>query len=207
MASMVIWMLALAGSIGLLMVTAAGQYYALHLLIAALASFGIAIMAVRENERSIRSGAQVFALAAINARYMGLIWAWGTVALIAMYGLLLEWKEWWQFAIAFGAAAVLCLAFSNLLASGERDKVKGEKVLRISRILAIVQLVGMLVVMLGLLIDGKMDFGERDWAANNVFFLGAAALAVISYVSLRNYNRILAKAVPERSDIARSIGR
>jgi hypothetical protein len=61
--------------------------------------------------------------------------------------------------------------------------------LRWARFLAILQLVGMIVVMLGLLIDGKMvrflNPRHTDWAANNIFFFGALALAVISGYGLK----------------------
>lgn len=197
-----IWTLGLAGGLGLLIVAAAGQSYSLHTLIAAVSSFAIAIMAIRENERQIRSSAQVYALASTNARYMGLVWAWGLVALLVQYTTVIHWREWWQFAVVFGAAAILCLAFSNLLMSSAKDRVRGERVLRISRMLAIVQLVGMIVTVLGLIIDGKMRFQESDWAANNVFFYGAAALGVISAVSLRSYNRLLKEPVPSRPEAA-----
>ena len=46
-----------------------------------------------------------------------------------------------------------------------------------------------LVVMVGLLIDGKMTRflvpRHGDWAANNIFFFGALALAVISAYALK----------------------
>ncbi|MEE8310044.1 MAG: hypothetical protein V3R34_06600 [Hyphomicrobium sp.] len=48
--------------------------------------------------------------------------------------------------------------------------------------------VGMLITMIGLVIDDKMprDPQEPDWAANNIFFFGAAALALISANALRS---------------------
>ena len=49
-------------------------------------------------------------------------------------------------------------------------------------------LAGMVVTMLGLIIDGKMtrflDPRHGDWAANNFFFFGAMALAAISLNAL-----------------------
>jgi hypothetical protein len=68
-----------------------------------------------------------------------------------------------------------------------------------------VQLVGAVAAMAGLILDGKLPFlpglpslieghyrvGAKDWAANDVFFFGAAALAIISAVALRSYNRAL----------------
>jgi hypothetical protein len=63
-----------------------------------------------------------------------------------------------------------------------------ETMLKLARYLTIGQLVGMLITMIGLVIDDKMprDPQEPDWAANNIFFFGAAALALISANALRS---------------------
>lgn len=192
MAQMLIWLISIAVGVSLLIVTAAAPYYGLHTLICALISFIIAVLAVRENERRIDDRGKILDLAATNARAMGSIWAWGVAVLVGTYGTgVLTWGEWWHFALAFGAAGILCLVFANLLLRAKTDELSAERILRLSRLLALVQLIGMVVVMIGLLVDGKMDFEERDWAGNNVFFFGAASLAVISFVSLRSYNRQL----------------
>jgi hypothetical protein len=66
---------------------------------------------------------------------------------------------------------------------------KDATMLRRARYLALIQFVGMIVVMLGLLIDGKMvrflNPRHTDWAANNIFFFGALALAAISGYALK----------------------
>jgi hypothetical protein len=101
----------------------------------------------------------------------------------------LVWREWWQFFLGAGAASGVCLFFSAVLDKDARQGREDETMLKLGRTLAIVQLVGMLIAVLGLLIDGKMTrfLNPRytDWAANNVFFFGALAVAAISANALR----------------------
>jgi hypothetical protein len=112
------------------------------------------------------------------------IWSWGALALAVTYGTqVLVWKEWWRFCIGFGAAAGLCWLFSFTLDSdAEKGGEADAAMLRLARYVAMVQLFGMVVTMLGLVIDGKMirflNPRFTDWAANNVFFFGAMALAL-----------------------------
>jgi predicted membrane channel-forming protein YqfA (hemolysin III family) len=49
------------------------------------------------------------------------------------------------------------------------------------------QLIGMIIAMIGLILDDKMprDPQQPDWAASAIFFFGAAALAAISMSALR----------------------
>jgi hypothetical protein len=82
---------------------------------------------------------------------------------------------------------VLCLFFAAAI---ERDEAAGrtdETLLNLSRYLAIGQLIGMAIAVIGLLIDpGKtfLDTKAPDWAANNIFFFGALALLAITGYSL-----------------------
>jgi hypothetical protein len=87
--------------------------------------------------------------------------------------------------VALGAA---CLYGASLL---KRDDAAGrvdDGLLKLLNVLAKVQLVGMVVTMIGLVIDGKMTrftvARHQDWAANNIFFFGAAALALLSVYAL-----------------------
>ncbi|MEZ5925422.1 MAG: hypothetical protein R3D57_13660 [Hyphomicrobiaceae bacterium] len=202
--TMIVWTMALVIGMSVQAIASAMPSVELHALISAMICLVIAVLAVRENEAAPRSDADVYALSATNARYMGIVWAWGAVTLTLTYALVLHWPEWWHFVLPFSAAAVLCLCFANLLTKGI-EKSTAERILKISRFLAIVQLVGAVAAMVGLFIDGKLPFltgmpslieghyrlGAKDWAANDVFFFGAAALAVISAVALRSYNRAL----------------
>lgn len=202
--TMVVWILILAIAISVHAVTAAMPTIWLHALISAMVSLVIAVLAVRENETPITSDAGVYALSASNAHYMGVVWSWAAVTVALTYGLVLQWPEWWHFVLPFGAAAILCLCFANLMTKGAENTTP-ERALKISRFLAIVQMVGALAVMAGLILGGKLPFlsgtpsaqAAREWAANDVIFFGATALSAIGFAALRSYNRALGAGLGE----------
>ncbi|MGE8941700.1 hypothetical protein ACO2I3_07295 [Leptospira interrogans] len=192
----VMTLFAVAASLALLVATAAFrvdsvQWAYLHMMIAAVTAILLAAVAVRRCRVLLDNGASASAVASSNAWYMGLIWTWGVLALLFTYGTgILRWSEWWHFLIGFAVAAGLSLYFASVLGKDAEAGREDETRLRNARILAKVQLVGMVITMLGLLIDGKMvrffTLRFTDWAANNVFFFGAMAIAIISAYALRN---------------------
>ena len=165
-----------------------------HMMLAAALALLIAISSYRDNEKAVSEGRSVWSVAQLNARYMALVWGWGALALIATYTSVLIWKEWWQFFAASLAFAALCLIFSYLLGKDKENGDVNSTMLSLSRKLAIAQLAGMIVAMIGLLIDGKMirylTPRYTDWPANNIFFFGALALALISLIALRSQKRL-----------------
>ena len=191
---MVAWILSIAISVALLAYTAAARseslamaYY--NMALAAAFSLVFVVLALRSNSALRASGATQSALAADTARSMSLIWFWGVIGLAVIYGSgILAWKEWWHFLLAFAAVGALCL-YSHIRLRRQADSgVDDAALLRNGRIATIVQLVGMVVVVVGLLVDGKMVrfFVERytDWAANNIFFFGSAAIGAICAYAL-----------------------
>jgi hypothetical protein len=195
MLPVVLWMLGIAISVPALVLSAAARPVNLqlayaHMAIAAAMSLVFAAMAIRECRAMLGAGAAPSEVASNNARCMGVVWAWGALALIMTYGTgALAWKEWWHFVIVFTVAAATCFLFAATLKMSARSGQEDETMLRWARYLAMIQLVGMIVVMVGLLIDGKMvrflNPRHTDWAANNVFFFGALALAAISGYALK----------------------
>lgn len=162
-----------------------------HAVIAAATALLVAGIAVRQCRTLLAKAASASEIASSNAWYMGLIWGWGMLALIVIYGTgVLVWKEWWHFVLAFGLAAALSLYFARVLKNDALAGKEDETMLRIARYLAIVQLAGMVITMLGLIIDGKMvrflTPRFTDWAANNIFFFGALGIAVISAYALQH---------------------
>ncbi len=162
-----------------------------HAAIAAATALIVAGVAVRQCRILLAKAASASEIASSNAWYMGIIWGWGALALIATYTTgVLVWKEWWQFVLAFAFAALLSLYFASALKKDTLAGKEDETMLRIARYLAIVQLVGMGITMLGLIIDGKMvrflTLRFTDWAANNIFFFGALGIALISAYALRH---------------------
>lgn len=207
--TMVVWILTLAVAMSVQAITAAMPSIWLHTLISAMISLVIAVLAVRENEKPVASDTEAFALAATNAHYLGIVWSWAAVTIALTYGLVLQWPQWWQFVVPFGAAAILCLCFANLMTKGAENTTP-ERALKISRFLAIVQMVGALAAIVGLILGGKLPFlsgtpsaqAPREWAAHDVFFFGAMALSVIGFVALRSYNRALGSVLGAPAAVA-----
>lgn len=196
--TMVVWILALAIAISVHAITAAMPSVELHALISAMISLVIAVLAVRENESATTSEHGIFELASANARYMAVVWAWAAVTVTLTYASVLHWADWWHYAMPISGAAVLYLCFANLMDKGT-ESTTAMRALKLARFLAIVQLVGAVATIVGLIGTGKLAFAShvrvanlaRDWAANDIFFFGATALAVISAVALKSYNRAL----------------
>ncbi|MFA7307386.1 MAG: hypothetical protein WC026_12005 [Hyphomicrobium sp.] len=162
----------------------------LHITACALVALAITLLAIHDHQRLINSGAMTNAIGSSTARYLGLVWAWGALSVLAIYLFVLEkvWPEWWQFFIGFAFAAVASIAFSTLL---DRDRAAGRSdpmLTKVGRILAQVQIVGMAVGIISLFVDHKFprDVTHADWAGNNILFFGALAIAAISLDALRS---------------------
>ena len=117
---------------------------------------------------------------------MGLVWAWAALSMLLTYRFVLSWHEWWQYVLAAGVVAALCLYFASMMSKDAAAGRQDDAILNIARYLTIGQLAGMVIAMVGMIIDDKMprDPREPDWAANAMFFFGAAALAAISAYAL-----------------------
>ena len=132
MLSLVGWVFGLAFCVCATVLTAAVKGPALHITACALVALALVIVAVWDHQRLINSGAPTNAVASSTARYLGLVWAWGALAILLMYVALLDkrWPEWWQFFLGFSFAALASILFSNMLdrdrAAGRSDPDSGE---------------------------------------------------------------------------------
>ena len=183
------WAWIMATVIGLLAIilSAGADRPGLQLAMAALACLGFAVLAVWDFQRLAAKGANLPALAGATARDMGFVWTWAALGMLLTYVFILSWHEWWQYVLAAGAVAALCFFFSATMSRDAETGREDETMLKLARYLTIGQLAGMVITMIGLIVDDKMprDPQQPDWAANNIFFFGAAALAVISANALR----------------------
>lgn len=186
---MIIWTACIIISVALLAITAGSRAgdvnmaYA-NMAVAAIVNLFFVILALRSTAALRASGASRSAVAADGAKSMSFIWIWGGIGLAVVYGTgVLNWKEWWHFLLAFMAAAGICTYSSMMLQKRADAGQDDEGLLKQGHYATIGQLLGMVVIVVGLLIDGKMVrfYTERytDWAANNIFFFGSAALGVI----------------------------
>jgi hypothetical protein len=103
------------------------------------------------------------------------------------YVFVLSWSEWWQYVLGAGIVAALCLFFTAMLSRDAAAGREDQAMLKLARYLTLGQLVGMIVAMVGLVLDDKMPRNpdKPDWAASSIFFFGAASLAIISLNALR----------------------
>jgi positive regulator of sigma E activity len=195
MSSLFIWMSALTISLCATILSAAAGMPALHMSVTALVTLAIAIVAVQAYRALATQRTSRSALAANTARYIGLVWIWAGIAIFVTYSFILSnWREWGQFSGGTLFVGCMCLALAVMF---QRDADEGhddESILKVARLLNVVQIVGMLIAAIGLVADHKFDFGmsatRPDWAANNIFFFGALAIACIGAHSIASDKKI-----------------
>lgn len=162
-----------------------------HMGIAAIVAVGFAAAFFKHNNQLRESGANQSAIAATTSRYVGFVWAWGAACLLTIYATgILQWREWMHFSLACIVLAGACLAFAGMLQKDADAGKEDAAMLKLAHRLAIVLLAGMIITILGFLIDGKMTrfLNPRftDWPANNVFFFGAVSIAAIAGYALKH---------------------
>ncbi|MEO1264572.1 MAG: hypothetical protein AAFV26_02580, partial [Pseudomonadota bacterium] len=149
---MIFWILTIPVSIVLLVLTAAArgsepQLAWLHLAISAFVAISFALIAIREGRELLARNAEEVEISATMARFMGLVWAWGALALAITYATgIVTWVEWPGFFIAFAVAAGLSFFVSFRLRNQDGGDSNKAGMLKIGRYLAIGQLVGMVIV-------------------------------------------------------------
>jgi hypothetical protein len=195
----VLWMLGIGASVAALVLTAAMRLHYGHMAIAAFVSILVALAAVRETRAASVSADQA-KVAGVSLRYMGFVWTWGAIGLLVTYAFrILTWREWMSFFIAFLLMAGLTLFLSATLTRDADANRSDVTMLKVARGYSIFVLVAMIITMFGLVIDGKMwrfatEAGRRegwqDWAANNIFFFGALALAAVAANGLALMGRV-----------------
>lgn len=186
-----IWTIVLVLALAAVAVGTAALSPEIHIAASAACALILASAAIWDNRRLMAATATKNAVSAATARHMASVWAWGGLALFAIYALgIATWREWWQFALAFLALALLCAVFAWMIARDEAAGREDWTMLTLARRLTQFQVAGTVVAMIGLVVDGKMHRflnikkGWEDWAANNLFFFGALALFLISVNAL-----------------------
>lgn len=210
---MIGWMLAIAISTAALIITAAARpgninmaYF--HLIIAACVCIYFALDSLRRARALEAAGNPPEEVAALSMRSNGMVWSWAALVLAGTYGTgVLSWKEWPVHLGGFAVAAGMCLMIAAALSGSVKAGKADPAMLSVARILLIVQLVAMLILIVGFLVDGQMArfLAERvteipgpdgrimqrsiaryvDWPAKNVMFFGAIAIAAVSGTALK----------------------
>jgi hypothetical protein len=115
MLAMIIWVVALATGIAGIAITAAMEAKSAHMAATAFASIAIVAAAVNEHRAAAIDGASPYRLAALAARYMGMLWAWSGIATFVVYGFVLEWSHWVTGVFTMFTSAVLYLFIALIL--------------------------------------------------------------------------------------------
>ena len=100
---MIFWLLSIPLSVALLVWAAAGKpgnpdMAYVHLAIACISAICFALVAIRGTGKLVAENASRPAVSASSAWYMGYVWAWGTLGLLATYATgVAFWHEWLSF--------------------------------------------------------------------------------------------------------------
>lgn len=164
-----------------------------HMGIAAIMAIGFAATFFKANADLRAAGANQSAVAALTSRFVSYVWTWGALCLLTVYPTgLLVWREWMTFSLACIVVAGLSMVLATMLQKDADAGREDPTMLKLANTLAIILLAGMVATILGFLIDGKMmritNARYTDWAANNVFFFGAIAIAAITGYALKFKN-------------------
>ena len=168
--------------------------------LAALAAAVIAVLAVVQLRQLDQESAPRARIASIAARNVSFVWIFGAMVLFLVYGFALKWREWLIFGFAMMIVGALTYGLAMMFAKDADHGKSDAAMLGFGRTLNIVQIAGMVIAMVGLLIDGKMAVAlaasRSDWAANSTFFAGAAAIVVIGLASWQADTRAAKRDAP-----------
>ncbi len=188
MPSMLLWGFAFAISLVVMLFTAGARLPLIHLSIAVLICLGIALVAILENNKLRGNGASKSEIAAGTARNMGFVYIWAATIIALTYMTVLQWHEWWHWFLGFALVGTACIFYSNAMTRDAAEGRADDTLLSIGAKLTWLQLVGMLIAIVGMLVDGKLSRyvnpNMMDWAAQNTFFGGAVGLAILSAYAL-----------------------
>lgn len=188
MSAMIIWMLGIGASIAAMIVAAALKLQYVHMAIAAIVCIFMALAAIAEVRATPEGADRPHLRASTTMRYLGMVWTWGALALITTYSFVLKWSDWVPFFVLCLMAGGLFLFVSATLRKDGEAGAGDEKIVRVGRGLAMVQLIATGVALVALLAKGSFnpssELGYQFWAANNLFLFGALALGAISWNAL-----------------------
>jgi hypothetical protein len=134
-----------------------------------------------------------------NTVLAALIYAWGSVAMFAVYSLTgLVWRHWWQYGAGLALISAGTLLCAQLLATarGPFSPARSQSVLML---LTALQAAGMGAALAYIVAAGKLASGKSDWAGNEILAVGALALALLSLLSLLTWRLASARAKPQPS--------
>jgi hypothetical protein len=184
MAAIVIWMVALCGSVSALIVLAAGSWHDLHLAVSLTIAGFVAIGSIRDHRIQAAGGASAAELAATSARAMGFLWCWSTIVVFITYTWILEWPKWVLVCTVLVIGAVTCVFISQILTRGAQQKVDDGYLVALVDWMAWGQFLLTCLAAGGLYAAGRLaadGFADKaKWAAINVTMASAFGINLIA---------------------------
>jgi uncharacterized membrane protein len=136
------------------------------------------------------------ACAQSNAVLAALVYAWGAIAMLAIYSLTpLKWQHWWQYGAAMLLIAGAIFLYAYVLTAG-RESYRSTRALEVLTGLTAAQGIAVVVAFLWLVLSGKIYTPRGDWAANEIFIGGAVMLAMLSAVSVLTLRKLTRRQTP-----------
>lgn len=201
MASMLIWVLALAGSVAAVCLTVAFDNHSAHMSATALATFGIVAAAVSDHRAGEVAGLSRFALAAIAARFMGLLWAWSAVSAFVVYDFILEWPHWVPVVMAMLVGCCTCLFVALILDREATADVPDAWALTLVGVMSKSQFaLGAVLFGLLLAIQQMPNFnlgGAHKWVAINLAMCTAAGLLSLTGYLIMSERKPASESAPK----------
>jgi hypothetical protein len=125
-----------------------------------------------------------------NTVLAAIVYAWGAVAILAVYSLSgLRWQHWWQYGAAMALVAIAVFIYAHLL-TAEQATYRHPKALSALMWLTVAQGLAVAGVVIYLITSGKLFTPRGDWAANYIFATGSITLAVLSLVAILSYRHL-----------------
>jgi hypothetical protein len=190
MLAMIIWVVALAAGIAGLALTAALEAKSAHMLATAFATIGIVAAAVHEHRAAAMDSASPYRLAALAARYMGMLWSWSGIATFVVYGFVLEWSHWVTGVFTMFTCAVMYLFIALIL---DREAIAATPDPRTATLVSVLTkcTFGLAATLFGILLavqryaDLGADNGDAWAAVNLAMGTVAGLLSLTGYLLLQ----------------------
>ena len=202
MVSMIIWVVALAGSIAAVCMAVAFDAQLAHVGATALVTLGLVASAVNEHKSAESEGASPYSLSAIAARFMGLLWGWSAVSAYVVYSFLLDWSHWMPTVVAMYIGCALCLFVALVLDREAASPSPDRRTIRMVASMAKSQFVLAALLFGGLLaIRNHPELtmgGAHKWVALNLVMCTSAGLLTLTgYLILQTWTARATSADPE----------
>ena len=190
MISMMIWVLALAGSIVAVCFAVAFDAQSAHLSATAFVSFGMVAAAIHEHRTAELAGATPYRLAATASRYMGVLWCWNALSAFAVYSFLLDWPYWLPIVVAMFLACGVCL-FVAIVLDREDSSVSPDRWAPVLVTAMAKSQFTVSAVLLGMMFAARQSSdvgfgGAHRWVALNLILCTAAALLTLTGYLIMN---------------------